>query len=175
MFSFPRVHFYANAVGFTTSNHPEFPLNRGRAGDLHQHTILWCRCTIISEIQAARPAGLGANGKVHFPSPSPHFSAWPTWSISPSVGSTRDAFLNPNQSLQNSCRWKFFIRACCARREKCLVIQAQACAAVHFRPKMELFQGFLMCSALSKLPLEKQDIFLAVIWAGYVTLRKASN
>lgn len=94
MFSFPHVHFYANAVGFTTSNHPEFPLNRGRAGDLHQHTILWCRYTIISEIQAPRPAGLGA-GKGHeseatFP-PQVHIS----------VRDQREAF--PKRGLHQGC------------------------------------------------------------------------
>lgn len=65
MFSFPHVHFYANAVDFTTSNHPEFPLNLGRAEDLHQHTILLYIHAIILDIEAPRPGGLGDNDKGH--------------------------------------------------------------------------------------------------------------
>lgn len=63
MFSFPHVHFYANAVGFTTSNQPEFPLNLGRAEDLHQHANLLYIYRIILDIKAPRPRDLGANDK----------------------------------------------------------------------------------------------------------------
>lgn len=63
MFSFPHVHFYANAVGFTTSNQPEFPLNLGRAEDLHQHATLLYIYRIILDIKAPRPRDLGANDK----------------------------------------------------------------------------------------------------------------
>lgn len=44
-----------------------------------------------------------------------------------------------------------------------------------FQAKNGSILVFLMRSAVSKLPLEKQDILLAVIWAGYVMLRKASK
>lgn len=81
MFSFPHVHFYANAGSFVTSNHPEFPLNLGRAESLHQCTILLYIYTIPLDNKAPRPGDLGANDKNHFPSPTPHWSAWPTCSI----------------------------------------------------------------------------------------------
>lgn len=44
-----------------------------------------------------------------------------------------------------------------------------------FQAKNGSISGFLMCSEVSKLPLEKLDVFLTVIWAGYVMLIEASN